>query len=129
LVKAKSLFALRWQGSHNWVIASDWANLCSSTWGANLIEEVNIYLVVVAPLTRNIVLVVNGLDWANWLTRTAVNALIRMDVEHAVTLVDAVNGALVNTCLVFDVNAWKGDYVGQSKLLKSAPKSNNVIGN
>jgi hypothetical protein len=36
-----------------------------------------------------------------------------VDVEHAVALVNTVNWALVNACLVFHVNAWKGDYVGQ----------------
>jgi hypothetical protein len=117
---------LRGQGGNNWVIAWNRAHLCSATWRTHLVEKVNVDLVVVTPLTWDVVLVVDGFYWANGLTRTTVNALIRVDVEHAVALIDAVNWALVNTCLVFYVNAWKGDYVGQSKLLKSVAKSNQA---
>jgi hypothetical protein len=52
-------------------------------------------------LLGNIVLVVDGLDWANWLTGTTVNTLIGMDIKHPVALVDAIYWALLDAGLVF----------------------------
>jgi hypothetical protein len=91
------------------VVSRDWSNFGSASWRSNLREEVNICLVVLTPLTRKIVFVVNSLYWANRLTSTAVHTLIRVDVKHAVTLVNAVDRALVNTCFVFNVYTWQGD--------------------
>jgi hypothetical protein len=93
------------------VISRDWSNFGSSTWRSNLREEVNVRLVVLTPLTREVVFVVNGLYWANWLTSTAVHALIRVDVKHAVTFIDAVDWALINAGLVFNIHTGKRDYV------------------
>jgi hypothetical protein len=93
------------------VIAWNWANLRSASWGTNLGEKVNVRLVVLAPLTWQVVFVVNGLDRANWLTSSTVHALIRVDVKHAVALIDTVHRAFVDASFVFDINTRKGDYV------------------
>jgi hypothetical protein len=85
------------------VISRDWANFGSSSWRPNLREEVNVCLVVLAPLTRKIVFVIDRLNWANRLTGSAVHTLIRVDVEHAVALIDTVDGTLINASFVFDV--------------------------
>jgi hypothetical protein len=85
------------------VVSRDRTDLGRTTRRANLREEVNIDLVVVRPLTGKVIFVIDSLNWTNRLTSTAVNALIRMDVEHAVTLVDAVNWALVDAGSVFDI--------------------------
>jgi hypothetical protein len=86
------------------VISWDWSNFRSSTWRSNLREEVNIRLVVLAPLTGKIVFIIDSLNRANRLARTAVHTLIRVDVKHAVALVDAVNWALIDTCFVLDID-------------------------
>jgi hypothetical protein len=93
------------------VIAWNWADLGSASRGSNLGEKVNVGLVVLAPLTRKIVFVVDGLNGANRLTCTAVHTLIRVDVEHAVALVYTVDRALVYAGFVFDVHTRKGNYI------------------
>ena len=99
------------------VVSRNWPNLGSTAWGTNFREEVDIHSVVVTPLPRNIVFVVDGFNWTNWLTCTAVNALIRVDVKHSVTLIYAVDRALVNTGLVFHIHTGKGDYVSHAWIL------------
>jgi hypothetical protein len=93
------------------VISRDWPNFGSSSWRSNLREEVNIGLVVLTPFARKIVFVVNSLYWANRLASSAVHALIRVDVKHAVALVNAVNWALIDTGFVFDIDARKCNHV------------------
>src|SRR3712207_7821256 len=46
------------------------------------------------------------------LARTAVDALVGVDVHHPVALVDAVHRTLVDTGLVEDIDAGLGDHVG-----------------
>jgi len=41
---------------------------------------------------------------------------IRLDVHHAITFVYAVDWTFLNTGFVFDINTWKGDYVGHVQL-------------
>jgi hypothetical protein len=93
------------------VVSRDRTHLGRTTRRANLREEVNIDLVVVRPFARKIVFVIDGLDWTHRLTGAAVNTFIRVDVEHPVTLVNAVNWTLINTCLVFDVYTRERDNV------------------
>jgi hypothetical protein len=93
------------------VISRDWSNFGSPSWRSNLREEVHVCLVVLAPLTGKIVFVIDRLYWANWLTSTTVNTLVRVDVKHAVALIDAVDWALIDTCLVFNVYTGKRNYV------------------
>jgi len=59
------------------------------------------------PMERSI----DGLDRAHRLARTAVDALIRLDVEHAFAFVDAIDGALLDAGLVLHVDACGGDDV------------------
>jgi hypothetical protein len=94
------------------VISRDWANFGSSSWGSNLGEEVNVCLVVLAPLARKIVLVIDRLNWANWFARTAIHTLIRVDVKHAVTLVNTIDWTFVDASFVLDIYTWQRDYIG-----------------
>jgi hypothetical protein len=100
----ETLFALRGKRRDYSVVAWDWPDLCSSTRGANLREKVNVGFVVLAPLARQVILVVDSLNRANRLAGPAVHALIRVDVKHAVALIDAVHRAFINAGFVFDVN-------------------------
>ena len=88
-------------------------NLGSSSRGTNFAEELYVGLVVVSPLGRQVIFVVNGLYRAYWLTGTSVHTLIWVDVEHAVTLVNTVNWALGNTGLVLDIHTGQRDNVSQ----------------
>jgi hypothetical protein len=99
------------------VISRDWANFGSSSWRPNLREEVNVGLVVLAPLTRKIVFVIDRLNWANRLTGSAVHALIRVDVEHAVALVNTVNWTFIDASLVLDIYTWQRNNIRQLELL------------
>jgi hypothetical protein len=82
-----------------------------STWRSNLGEKVNVGLVVLAPLTGKVVFVIDGLNWANRLTCTAVHTLIRVDIEHAIALINTIDRAFVDTSFVFDIYTWKRNYV------------------
>jgi hypothetical protein len=106
-----TLFALRWQSGNYWVVSRNWSDFGSTARGTNLGEKVNVCLVVLTPLARKVVLVIDSFNWANWLASTAVNTLIGVDVKHAVTLIDTVDGTLINTSFVFHVHTGQGDYV------------------
>jgi hypothetical protein len=93
------------------VVSRNSTNLGSTTWGTNLGEKVNVRLVVLTPLAGKVVFVIDRFYRANWLARTAVNALIRVDVKHAVALIDTVHRAFVNAGFVLYIDARKGDYV------------------
>ena len=88
------------------------AELRRATGRSEIVEEVDVGADVAGPLARNVVLVEDGLDGADRLTRTAVHALVRMDVEHATALVDAVDRTLLDTGLVHHVDARFGNRVG-----------------
>jgi hypothetical protein len=113
----QTLLTLRWQCGNNWVITWNWTDFCGTTWGPNFGEEIYVGLVIVTPLTGEVVFVINCLYRANRFACTAVNALIRVDVEHAVTLVDTVHRAFVNAGLVFNIDAWKRNHIGHFLLL------------
>jgi hypothetical protein len=93
------------------VIPSDGTDLGCSARRADFLEKVHVDGVVIAPLLWNIVLVIDGLYWADWLAGSAINTLIRVDVEHAVTLINAVNRALIDAGLVLNIDTRKGNYV------------------
>jgi hypothetical protein len=94
------------------VVSRDWSDLGRSAWRSDLGEKVNVGLVVLAPLAREVVFVIDRFYWANRLTGPTVHALIRMDVKHAVALINAVHGAFVYTRFVFDIDTRQGNYVG-----------------
>ena len=52
------------------------------------------------------------IDRADRFARAAVHALVRVDVEHALALVDAVDGAFFDACSVKHINAGLRDDVG-----------------
>jgi len=58
---------------------------------------------VVLPLGGDIVFVIDGLYRAHGLTGSAINALIRLDVEHPVAFIDTVHGAFFNARLIFEI--------------------------
>src|SRR5699024_8669207 len=84
--------------------------------GAEVVEELDVGLVVLGPLVGGVVLVVDRLDGADGLAGAAVHALVGLDVEHPVALVDAVHGALVDAGTILHVDAGQGDDVGPGRL-------------
>lgn len=99
------------------VVAGNLAHLGRAARGTYFAKEFDIRLVVVRPLAWQVVLVINRLYGAHWLAGAAVDALVGVNVEHSVALVDAVNGALFDASFVFDIDAGKGDYVGHEIIL------------
>ena len=71
---------------------------------------------VFAPLFGNVVFVVDGLDGADGLAGAAVHALVGVDVQGAVTFVDAVHGAFFNAGAVFDIHAGTRDNGGHGSV-------------
>jgi hypothetical protein len=94
------------------VVLVDHAHLGRATGRAEVVEEVDVRGVVVLPLLRGVVLVEDRLHRADRLACTAVDALVRVDVEHPRSLVDAVDGALVDAGPVLEVDAGLRDDVG-----------------
>src|SRR5690625_586476 len=84
------------QCRHLRVVLGDRPQLGRTPWGADVVEELRVDGRVLLPLVRHVVLVENGLDRAHRLTGTTVNALVRVDVQHPLALVDAVDRALLN---------------------------------
>jgi hypothetical protein len=63
-------------------------------------------------LSWNIIFVINSFDRAHWLAGTTIHAFIRLDIKHALTLVDAIDWAFLDTGLILNVDARFCDYVG-----------------
>ena len=80
--------------------------------GAKAREEIDVYPIEVLQLIRQVILVEDRLDRADRLAGTAVHALVRVDVEHPLALVDAVDGALVDAGPVLQVDTGLRDDVG-----------------
>src|SRR5262249_43581014 len=74
-------------------------------------EVVGVGLVVVLPLIRDVVLVVDGFHRADRLTGTAVDAFVGLDVEHPAAFVNAVHGAFFDARSVHDVHAGLCDHI------------------
>src|SRR5690606_37353560 len=75
-------------------------------------EEVDVGGGVRGPRLRNVVLVEDGLDGADRLAGSAVDALVGVDVQHRVTLVDAVDRTLLDARLVEDVDIRLSTHIG-----------------
>ena len=103
------------------MILSDWPNLTCSPRRAEFIEELSIDLFKLAPLLRNIIFVIDGLNRADWLAGATVHTLIGLDVEHPITFIDAVDGTLLDTGLVLDVDTRKRDHICHKNLLTRKP--------
>src|SRR5690606_14483271 len=101
------------------VVLVDHAYLGGAAGRAHIVEELDVGLVVVLPLVRKVVFVVDRLDGAHRLARTAVDALVGVDVERAVAFVDAVHGAFVDAGPVLDIHTGQRDDVRHVRI--SAP--------
>ena len=77
----------------------------------DVLEPLDVGLVVVLPLVGQVVLVVDRLDGTHGLARAAVDALVGVDVQHPITLVDAVDRALVDAGAVFEIHARQSDHI------------------
>ena len=91
------------------------ANLCSATRGPNLNEELCIDLRKFFPLTWNIIFVIDCLHWADRLAGSTIDALIRLDVEHPVTFVDAIDWTFLNARLVLHIDTWLGNHISHEQ--------------
>src|SRR5262249_41105199 len=72
------------------------------------------------PLVRHVFFSKDGLDRALGLTGTAIDALVRFDVQHPVFAflkMDAIHGADIHACLVHNVHARFSYHVGHSCIL------------
>src|SRR5664280_268596 len=85
--------------------------------GQRLGEEPGVVGGEVGPLPGDVVLVEDGLDRADRLAGSAVDALVRLDVERSLPFVDAVDRALFDAGPVQHVDARLGDDVGHPLLL------------
>jgi hypothetical protein len=97
------------------VISIGLANFAGTARGTNLNEELSVDLAELLPLCRNIIFIINSFNWANWFASAAVNALIRLDVKHARTFVDAINRAFFDARLIFNINTRFGNNVRHEK--------------
>src|SRR5262249_22132004 len=80
-------------------------------------EEPGVLAGVHLPRIRQVILVVDRLYRARWLARPAIHALVRMDVQHPLALVDAVHRALLHARPVQHVHARLSDHVRHSRRL------------
>src|SRR5947207_1655492 len=76
-----------------------------------VLEELLVELDEALPLVRGLVLGEDRLHRAHRLTRPAVDALVGMDEELRVALVDAVHGTDIDARLVLDASAGLNDHI------------------
>ena len=94
-------FALSRQSEDDGVVLIDETNLASAARRTYAVKELNVGSGVLLPLLWHVIFVVDGFHRADRFAGTTVHAFIRLDVEHAVALIDAVNWALFDASLVF----------------------------
>src|SRR4029079_17211993 len=102
----------RWLGGHERGVLVDLAYLRRAAGRAQVLEELVVRGRVLAPLLGHVVLIEDRLDGADRLTGTAVDAFVRVDVQHPVALVDAVHRTFLDAGPVEQVHARLGDDVG-----------------
>ena len=93
-----------------------------AAWGAKFIEEPGVNFFKFIPLGWDVIFVIDRFDWADRFAGATVNALIRLDVEHPITLVDAIDWALFDTGLIFNIHARKRDHICHERLLTTTFK-------
>src|SRR6266571_5613230 len=81
-----------------------------------VLEELLVDLRVLLPLSRQLVVDEDRLDGADGFAGSAVDTLVRVDVEHGLALVDAVHRADLDTGLVLDIDAGLRNHVRHSGL-------------
>ena len=112
------------EGGHEGVVVGDQAEIGGSSWGSQVIEELGVCSVEVAPLFRKIFFEEDRLDRTDRLARAAIDAFVGVDVERAATFVDAIYGALLNASFVFNIHAGLRDDVGHDWVL---PKTASAV--
>jgi hypothetical protein len=100
------------ESNNSWMIGVGGADLGSSSRRTDRCKECRVDLAVLLPIAGNVILVIDRLYWADRLAGTAINALIGLDVEHPITLINTINRALFNAGLILDIHTRLGDYVG-----------------
>jgi hypothetical protein len=95
------------------------SNFASTAGGTDRRKKSGVNLAVLLEITWNIIFVVNSFNWADWFAGPTIHALIRLDVEHPVTLIDTVNGTLFDAGLILHIHTRLGDYVGHFNPFKS----------
>src|SRR5215467_15005543 len=85
--------------------------LCRRLDSGIVLEELLVQLDEVLPLIGRLVFREDRLDRAHGLTSAAVDALVRMDIEHRLAFVDAIHRTDLDAGLVLHVDARLGDDV------------------
>src|SRR6267142_2777472 len=98
-----------------------------------VLEELLVQLDEALPLIRRLVFREDRLDRAHGLTRAAVDALVRMDVEHRLAFVDAIHRTDLDAGLVLHVDARFSDDVRHqllplSSAIRGASSPSEAIG-
>src|SRR5882757_9052553 len=119
-------FSARRASEHEGVIAVQRAVPLRAAGGAQGRQELGIDQREMRQVRRDVVLMEDRLDRAGVLTRPAGDALLGMDVEHALAGVDAVDRARGQAGAVDAVDARFGDHIGHrmnsgSRVRKSRP--------
>lgn len=115
------------QSSNYRMVLVDDSNFCGTSRGAEIIEELYVCPIVVRPLFRKVVFIVDGFHRANRLAGATVDTLIRVDIEHPIALINAVNRALIYTGPIFNVDAGKSNYIGHDARLSSPANAFSFI--
>lgn len=88
-----------------------------AAWRAEFIEELGINFLKFTPLGWDIVFVINRFDWADRFAGATIHTLIRLNVEHPIALIDAIDWALFDTGLIFHIHTRKRDHICHERLL------------
>src|SRR5690625_3931912 len=115
----RSFLVLRGQRDDHRVILVDLPHLRGTPGRAEIVEEVDVRRIVVLPLVGRVVFVEDRLDGTHRLAGAAVDAFVRVDVQHPLTLIDAVDRALVNASAVLHIHTRLRDDVRHGFLLES----------
>jgi hypothetical protein len=92
------------------------------TWGAKFIEEPGVNFFKFIPLGWDIIFIIDRFDRADRFAGATINALIRLYVEHPITLIDAIDWALFDTGLILNIHARKRDHICHERLLTTTFK-------
>ena len=117
MIERISSLILRRQRGHLLVILANRTIGGSTTKIAYFGKEADGCVLVPGPLIRQIILIEDGLSGAHRLAGATVDALVRIDVQRARTLINAIDGALVHASLVLDIHARLSNYVWHGILL------------
>jgi hypothetical protein len=105
------------------VVTLNGTYLCGAARRANLVEKFNIGFVIISPLLREIIFVIDCFNRAYGLAGTTVHTLIRMNVEHPVAFIDAVHRTFINAGTVLHIDTGKGNDVGHKNSSKSEKRT------